>query len=634
MPQTTTVKLRDGQTLVLQGQLTPAQIAAKVATYKQKSGAASTPPVSRFALGTTSIGASDPMAATVRRLARYLPTAGMFGGGAVGSLATGGNPAGEIAGAGVGATAGDLMRQMFQNPTERPTAGPAMQEGLYAGGGTALGSAVLRGLPAMFRKELRPDVARQLGILEREKIPYSAGDVNPQGGLQQIENFARGTLLGGTPMARFERGQRQGLFAYRQKVLDTIGPFAEREEVGKLLNTTIENRHEALMGRGGVFEKAYQKVASLYPAGVDTAQIRKEVAPIKAELDALLAEGRVGAAAKSTESPSRFYTLVDNLSKYGTAEAPAAPTILGPNGQPIIRPSRVNVPLNYKQVWEDKQGIDATIRAMGYDDPLRTKAKALAERLRGILDRAMETTAQQSSPQASQMIRKINAGYAKAKRLFETESLVADIGNMDSAQVVDKFFKGTATQPSKDLANALAANPGVKPILARRVVDNLMERISKNIEDVEVTPGATLERLLGANRSKLRTVLSNEQLSALDEFTDAAYRAQASGRMMNPASGRQMLAAGQLAAVGSTLASIATGNFEFAIGSATFVVAPEILAKALTNPKLARLLAKGFTIRPGTALAGKWIIQTANAIRSISTGEEPPDVQSYGNTSL
>ena len=571
---------------------------------------------------------ADPIA-KIRPMIDAIPAtgsiAGQVGGGLAGTLV--GHPiAGEAIGGAIGSGGGELLRQKLGSigaPQAPPVDFDAVLGEAGFGGATGLLGAGIGRAAGAFKRTVPPQAASDLAILKREGIPYTAGDVRPGGVAQQGENLLRGTLFGGRAMESSTGQQAQALAQFKTKVLDNIGPLLSKEETGKLLQGGIEARSKQLFDTGGVFSRAYGRVAMLFPAQIDTQAIRQKVAPLKQQLDNLLQEGRIPAA-KSGESPARFYALVDDLSKYGTAKAQAGPKLYGPDGLPIARPSVVDVKLTYADVWQDKQTLDSIVRSMGKDDPLRTRAKAMAVRLDSILDESMESSAAKLDPKAGLMIRNINRGYRNAKQLFQTDSLVSDISGMDPEKVVDKFFPRGATTAPAELVNALSANRELLPVVRRRAVENIIEPLLKEYEGTEVISGKMLDNKFRAMLPTLKKVLEPAQIKGIQEFIDAAKRVQTSQAMTNPASGRQMLAYGQFV----NLATLGSGGYLAGTGdpaaAAVVVFTPLLLAKALTRPSVAKLLAEGFTIKRGTREAAKWTARMGNAYRSITKDEDTP----------
>src|SRR6185503_10035387 len=305
------IHLRSGKIVNFTDTVSDGEVhAAVIKLHLQDQREASSPESSQFNLGQTSIGANDPTQSIVRRAAAYLPTVGNVAGDVAGGSIAG--PLGAMAGGGIGAAGGDVLRQMIQNPTRQPEAESAVREGLYGGAASALGAAATAGLPTAFSRKLSGPQASDIAILEREGIPYTAGDIWPGGVAQQTENLMRGTLFGGRIMEGSTAKQAEALSVFREKVLNNIGQLLSKEETGQALQGAIEGRTNQLFNAGGVFDKAYKRAGILFPAEIDASQVRAGIAPIKKKLDALLSEGRIPAA-KAGESPARFASLVDNL---------------------------------------------------------------------------------------------------------------------------------------------------------------------------------------------------------------------------------------------------------------------------------------------------------------------------------
>jgi hypothetical protein len=544
--------------------------------------------------------------------------------GIIGTVA-GGVLGGPVAAAAGGAL-GETIRQVIHTaPGDLTPAQRGRMVGTEAalGAVSELGTRILgRRLPNLFRRNLPTDAASDLRILEREKIPYTAGDFNPGGTAQITENLMRGTFLGSRIMQRSDVTQASKLSDFRTKVVNALGPYLSREETGQAMKSAVTQRHEELFAPNGIFSRAYKRLNTLYPASVDTSQIRQQAAPIKAELDKLIAEGRLPSAS-SPEAPSRFYSLIRDLTNYGTKSVTQAPsTVLNQFGQPVTPGGTtiVDVPITYSDIWKDKQTIDSIIRNLG-DDNLRTRAKAIVKQVHNILDTAMEAAAIKVNPRAAQSIRQVNKAYGEAKRLFETESLVADIGNMDPERIAQRLFPPGAVTAPKELVRAIQTKPIALQAARRRLLENVLEPLTYETEGVSVVSGRRLGHKWPQIEETLRALKTPQpQIESFREFISAATRAQMSGTMTNPASGRQLLAWSQVGAVlqgiGATAGIFAgrdTGEKAGLAGVAVF--GPLIVAKALTSPAVARLLVKGFTLRPGTTEAVVWLPRALNALR-------------------
>lgn len=630
--------------MVLQGELTPEQIGVKVAEWRrQQSQAGTTPQVDprgitrtgTLASGAEDIQADDPVVARGRSFAGSIPPLASIAGQIVGSAA---GPVGEVAGGALGGGGGDALRQMIQDPTRRDidTGSVATEAGLGGGAG-ALGLGI--GRVARGRR-LTPEQSRDIAVLERENIPYTAGDVRPEGFAQQAENLMRGTAFGGGVMNRSAQEQARAVAQFRERVLDRIGPLLSNDEVGQATIAAIERRSESLFGGGGTFQKLYQRLTRLFPAKVRDSEIRRDIRGIKAKLEHDL---RLTPKFKPTDSGSAFLGLLDDLSNVGVppmVERPSAATtsLGGPTGMtrpvttatvtPTVQPlmektadlSRLDR-ITYADIWEVKKNLDSVIRGMSATDPLRTRAKAVAAEIHTVLDSAMERSAQNVSPLAAKKIREINTSYSEAKRLFEKEGVVPMLRRLEDPEkaVGVAAPRGAVTRPG-ELFKALGPEEStIGPQFRRRYIQNQIEGITKEFEGVEVVSGKRFGDKLRAMRSTLESLkMPKDQMAALDEFIDAASRAQNSLNITNPASGRQLFAASQFAALGAGGFAVLGGDpGRGAAAGLLYVASPAILARALTNPRIARFLAKGFTLKPGTQEAAKWTPQALNLLRGL-----------------
>lgn len=139
---------------------------------------------------------------------------------------------------------------------------------------------------------------------------------------------------------------------------------------------------------------------------------------------------------------------------------------------------------------------------------------------------------------------------------------------------------------------------------------------------MEVVKGKILEREFNKNLPGLKNIFTPVQIEGIKEFIAASQRAQMSGTMINPASGRQMLAWAQVgAAVG-----FASGSLEFITGqdygdrmlyAGTAVFGPDVLAKALINPRMARLLARGMEMSAKTGVRSGYSVRMVNILRKL-----------------
>lgn len=586
-------------------------------------------------------GPMTPMqtiSAIIKSTARQMPTAlgtvlGGLGGASAGAAAgPPGSFLGASGGAGLGAAAGEGLLGLLQNApspigTDRsslfgqPPKSPAeafknmASQGSMAAVGEGLGQGVTNVIPTLFQRNLSPEKLRRLNILEREGIPYTDADIHPSGPGAILENLTKGTLMGSSVINDSDVVQATKLFQFRKRVEDSLGPLMSKEELGNELKNAVESKSASLFGENGFFAKIYSRFDKLYNLPVNTKQIRSEALTIQGEIKELIKEGRLPSV-NSKEAPSRFKALVDDLTKYGTELIPPTPPSSSPifgtiPGQPA---QRIEIPTTFKDVWKTRQLIEGTIRGMGADDPLKTQAKGVLERLDKILNTALDDAAK-ANPQALKQWRTSNELYKSAKQLYQTQSLVSDIENMDAEKLASRYFGPDQITPTRDLLSAISAGDRKRllPAIQRRKVQDLFDALSKEFEEVPTISGKQLSERLKKHVDSFEILFKNEpeKLQAIQDFVDASKLSQNSGTMVNPASGRQMLAAQQVGSAlqfaGTGLSLVqGTGVGSHLLMEGTTFFGPRVLAKMLTNPNVARLLAKGFTLSPATASKTGW----------------------------
>src|SRR3990167_1457340 len=203
---------------------------------------------------------------------------------------------------------------------------------------------------------------------------------------------------------------------------------------------------------------------------------------------------------------------------------------------------------------------------------------------------------------------------------------------MDPERVVNRFFTSGSVTPVEDLVKAIPPQRKAQllPVIRRRVIQDIIDPLTREVEGTGIVSGKVLEKNFTKQLPTLRAIMNPNQISAMQEFIRAATRSQAAEGLVNPASGRQMLAYGQYLALGGGGLRLLTGQASpTETGMTAIAIAsPRAVAWLLTNPGFARLLAKGFTIKPGTAEATAWVPRAANAIRlannSVKQREKEP----------
>lgn len=534
------------------------------------------------------------------------------------------------------------------------------EQAAYGAGAGLLAGTISSAMPRVagfFKRNLSPQQMSDIALLDREGIPWTAGDIRPQGAAEATENFLKNTLLGGRIMARAASTKAAALDLFKQKVLNPVGKLLKNEEVGVAVKDAIEGKAAKLFAENGIFQTAYKRFQNIYGGEVDTSIIRKGLAPIR---DAVSRELELVPSLHSTESPSRFYTMLEDLSHLGeskgipirTGKLPKMTmreTVTGyksvPEGNIPDRSQFPSEKISYEDIWNLKKTVDSIIRN-NPSDPLRTRAFGLLKRIHNVLDAAMEQSAKSSSPGGTEIIpveggvishtspekpggevaaaaiRSLNRAYGAAKNLFEGDSTVAALRTVkDPEKVVGIIFPKGAVTPPKEILEAVGASrPDVIASLHRRLLENAIEETSKEVEGIGVTSAASFGKRFDKMIESLEASrMPSDKLDGIREFVRASKRAQSSRTILNPASGRQVVAGSQLAAMGGAATALFTGHPLIAAGQTAYVVSPYMLARALTNPRTAKLLAEGFALGKGTQAAIKWTPLAINAIRQANS---------------
>ena len=229
--------------------------------------------------------AGERLQAIAKQTLRAAPTtAGMIGGG-IGGFALGGVP-GAIGGAGIGAGAGKevelYLRRLFPNAMgggesyegDKSGSPEVTREILYGMAGEATGQVGAKVLPGLLKRNVSPEVMNRIDDLKTHKVPVSAGDYRSGGAAQQIENLAKGTMLGGRVIGEHDIASAKALTTWRNDFLNSVGKEFDDVKLGEIIKDSVEVRAASLFGKNGLFKKLYGKYDKVYPSPIDTTKIR------------------------------------------------------------------------------------------------------------------------------------------------------------------------------------------------------------------------------------------------------------------------------------------------------------------------------------------------------------------------
>lgn len=552
---------------------------------------------------------------------------GAVGGGILGGATAG--PAGAIGGAGAGAMLGKTAEIGLRNQFPNAFGGAQSYEGLtpaqeifrsggYAAAGEGTGQVAGKIVPRMLQRNVRPETQKAIDLLRAHDVPISAGDYRAGGGAQQIENLLKGTLMGGSVVTKKDIASAEALEVWRQDLMKSLGSAFDDVSLGAATKASVEKRHAQLMGKKGLFENLYDKVQQLYPGKVDASKIRAWVTQEKNLIGRQISPGTgMPSLAGTKEAPSKYLSLLKDLEHFGQKKIDIPATATTP-----ARKGWVDVPITYQDVWNIKQNVDSTIRNIG-DDALSTRARSVIREIHNRLDEAMVASANATDPKAAAKIKKINAAYREAKQMLETGRNVSPLrveNKIDDEKVVGRFFRQNSITPVKELYRAIPVEDRPKIIggLRRKAMENFFS--GGVIAQPEAGVTALNSRLMMSKwniyKDEFKEWLTDKQYKNFEQFMSGAYQAASSGRMINPSSGRQMLAYGQItSAIGSLYAAV-SGNASGSAIMAAPVVLPYFISKAMMNNRISKLLAEGVRVGQGTREALEWTPRFMNAARS------------------
>jgi hypothetical protein len=495
------------------------------------------------------------------------------------------------------------------------------------GMGSEAGGQALGQIPGILARSLKPETTLAINSLKKHNIPVTAGDYRPGGAAQQIENLLKNSFLGGGVVSKKDILKSEGVDKWRKELIASVGPEFDDVTLGATIKEAAGKRHEDLFGENGLFKRLYEKVDKLYAAKVDVSPVRTWATNEKGIVGRQVAPGTgLATLAGTKEAPSKYLSLLDDLSHFGQKKV----VIPASKGKPA-KEGWVDVPITYQDVWNAKQNVDSTIRAIG-DEALSTRAKGVIKEVHNRLDEAMLTSAAKTDPIAAAKIQKINHAYKQAKVLLEKDPKIAPLrieGKVNDERVFERFYSKGSITPSDNLYRAIPVQerPRIIGGLRRKTLENFFGGSVTGTPELGVTSLNTRSMMTKYHtyKNELKSWLSEDQMRNLDEFINAAYQSGASGRMINPSSGKLNVAYAQSAAAGGAFVAAMNGNMATVGVGAASIVLPYFIAKGMMNKNISRLIAEGVKLTPGSAEAVKWTPRFLNATRIWMANDMPDD---------
>jgi len=234
------------------------------------------------------------------------------------------------------------------------------------------------------------------------------------------------------------------------------------------------------------------------------------------------------------------------------------------------------------------------------------KARHVINNIVEIANKTMDASASKAGPQVYKQYRAIDKFYRMGKEAFDNDFIAKMIiqNKHEPARIGEVVFKDGNVADIKSMKRGLAYAAKLDPTLNKsKVWHSLQSGYVESLISKSMTPDGTIRpdtlMKVFTDRKKARTLqhaFTMEQRSAIRNFAQV-------GQIINkkPEGGLGMVM--QLAQ-GSAIVGIATGHVDAPEAAAIFL-GPRVLAKALTSPKVARLMTTAMKTKGMTAQGAK-----------------------------
>ena len=489
--------------------------------------------------------------------------------------------AGGIIGAGVGAAAGEAVEQVGRQVVQEkpPTRAEALKEIALTGGLGLLGEGVSAGLTAPLRsiikarrfgKSVTPEGKEAIEFLAKRGVTPPIAKVTKSRGLDILENVAEESFTGvGRISALKETAEGTTEEVIRNFVASTDTGLG-RAELGSIIQDAVEKGTESF----GITAKGLYKTVDSLTAPT----LRRD--PLTGK-QALIAGGvNIG----------KIKALAHNMLKQAEKGLPSGKsrTLLK-----SITEKADNLP------WEEAQILRSDLLGVTRQttDLLGGKPVGIAKKIAGELDGAMQDASKKLSPDALKAWRRANSFYKAGKDRFNN-TLLKTVVNQSPDAVVDVVLRQKTPSSINKIMKLVKTND------ARQAIRNeFLEQIMLDSSDTvtkELSGAKILNRLknFDKNRGNLHALFRGNK--DLPEFKRAA-RVLATLQKKQPtrigALGVQIAQTGAVIglATAAPLALAGEGDIGTAAGagSLTILIAPGLLARALTNKSIVNALLRG-----------------------------------------
>lgn len=557
-------------------------------------------------------GLTDPSVITTPRPeedGRPFPIGAAIGG-TIGGIA--GAPGGIITAAplaGLGAAGGEAIEQIVRAGTglEAPKTSQEAAtriglEGAFGLVGEAGGRILLGGAAKVinrFSKRVPTEARRAIDFLETNMPSTERGRFNPlryiygkdkaklallpaeatdDRLLDIIHNVSEASIIGGQSIQDFKLNRLNFMADFADDMIASFGELSSADDVGRIFLDTLDKK----IAPSRTLASAFYNVAD------DLTRGRVVRDPVT------LIERTAGAAEISTRKLKNFASgltpTVSAAKGIGAAES----------GDSLVKSI---LTLDDDVSFTVAKNLRSRLRAVADGFSVTNKkapAIGLAKKFGGMIDNATEIGLKAHNPQALDAWRTGNRIYKQGIKDFDNVFLRRLVRNADPdisgkfpETIVNGVFKKNnigGIRIAKNAIGGLDSAPWKK--MQSWHIQDLFNR-GTNAATGELSGTKLTEAMLGRTGigiKAMREIYSPKQLTQLREFANAlkviqAKQAEGTGRMFI-----QLTQAGALV----SLPFKATGAARKA--AATILLAPVVLARAMTNPRLAKILTDGIKV--------------------------------------
>lgn len=526
------------------------------------------------------------------------------------------------AGAGLGAMAGEAGEQLIRRgfgmegvpQTSEEAAKRIGTEGAIAAIAEPISRIGLKAAGKVFRAikprpEVTPEAERAIKFLDenlpeqersvlnpfryikgkevQKKLTLLPAEATESRSLDMLHNVSENAILGGNTIDAFKKNRAKALANIADDIVTSFGDFGSADDIGELF----------VRATNGELKMSRVPATIMYNTVTDLAKNTK--VSIK--------------SLKQFGSP--LLDVAEELQGVGAIEA----------GDDILASiASMGDDISFEAAQELRSRLINKIDAFSVTNP-KAKAIGKSRKLIGLMDNSIENSLKKDGQtEALRIFREANRLWKEGSSNFDNKFIrglirvAEDQGNPEL--IVQRIFKDKAVS---NIKRAKTAVGGIHTNSWKRMQGIFTE----NLITKSTTPGTkelTGKRMLAnidrMGKQALREIYTPGQLNKVKEFANAldivqAKQAEGTGKMFI-----QLTQAGAILAIPT---GRATGS------SAAILLAPAVLAKAFTNPKIANVLIQGIKAGEKSKIAagamGRFVTDLTNYERDLREQGEKED---------